>query len=140
MHAILLRVLTPGQQAVLAQFMRFGTVGAMGFVVDNATVYGLRGFVGLYWAGALAYLVSASFAWMCNRLWTFRGRGSGAVHRQWMLFLAANLIGFILNRGTYFILITVSPVCAEYPVLAIFAGTLMGMFMNFHMSRTVVFR
>ena len=141
MHALLTRVLTTSQLALVFQFMRFGTVGAMGFTVDNILVYSLRPFVGLYWGGALSYLGSATFTWLINRLWTFRGRGrGGAVHRQWALFVAANFIGFTLNRGTYFILITISPFCADYPVAAIFAGTLMGMFMNFHMSRKVVFR
>jgi putative flippase GtrA len=140
MEAILSRTFTPARLALLRQFMQFGTVGVIGFTADTATVYGLRGSVGLYVGGTLAYLVAASVTWLLNRIWTFRGRGGGAMHRQWVLFLAANALGFMLNRGTYFILITVSPLCVQYPVLALAAGMMMGMFMNFHLSRTVVFR
>ena len=140
MEAILTRTLTPARLALLRQFLRFGTVGAGGFIVDAGTVYSLRAWVGLYVAGAVAYVTAATFNWVANRVWTFRGRGSGAAHRQWALFLAANALGFVLNRGTYFILISASAFCYRNPVVAIAAGVAMGMFLNFHLSRTVVFR
>jgi putative flippase GtrA len=140
MHTLALRLLGPQRAALLIEFLRFGTVGMIGFAIDNATVYGLRAWVGLYWAGAFAYLTGATANWLCNRLWTFRGRGSGPAHRQWAKFLAVNLVGFVLNRGTYAVLITFNPTAAAYPVLAILAGTVAGMFLNFHFSRRLVFR
>ena len=140
MEAILSRTFTSARLAILRQFLRFGTVGAGGFVVDTGTVYALKGWVGLYFAGAVAYVVAATVNWALNRIWTFRGQGSGAMHRQWALFLAANALGFVLNRGTYFILITISSFCYAYPVVAIAAGVAVGMFLNFYLSRTVVFR
>ena len=140
MEAILARALTTERLALLRQFLRFGTVGFGGFIVDTTTVYATRAWLGLYAAGALAYVTAATFNWIANRIWTFRGRGEGPAHRQWAMFLAANALGFVLNRGTYFILITVSAFCYAHPVIAIVAGTAMGMFLNFHLSRTVVFR
>jgi putative flippase GtrA len=140
MEAILSRTFTPARLLVIRQFIQFGTVGLAGFVTDTSVVYALRGSVGLYVAGAIAYVVAVTVTWGLNRIWTFRGLGGGPMHRQWALFLAANGMGFVLNRGTYFILVTVSPLCVQYPVLAIFAGVVMGMFMNFHMSRKIVFR
>jgi len=125
---------------MLAQFLRFGTVGAFGFVVDTATVYATRGRLGLYGAGVLAFLVAASANWALNRVWTFRGLGTGALHRQWAMFLAANSLGFVLNRGAYFILVTVSVLCAANPVIAVAAGSITGMFANFTLSRRLVFR
>jgi putative flippase GtrA len=143
MEALLRRCTPPAWQAKLplvAQFLRFGTVGAGGFVVDTATVYATRGALGLYGAGAIAYLTAATATWLFNRIWTFRGRGGGPAHRQWLAFLAANLLGFVLNRGTYAVLVTVSATCADQPVFAVAAGAVAGMFVNFHLSRSVVFR
>lgn len=125
---------------LIAQFLRFGTVGAAGFLVDTATVYATRGALGLYGAGAVAYLTAATANWAFNRIWTFRGLGSGPAHRQWLAFLAANLLGFVLNRGTYAVLVTVSATCAAEPVFAVAAGVASGMVVNFHLSRTMVFR
>jgi putative flippase GtrA len=125
---------------MLGQFLRFGTVGAFGFLVDTATVYATRGTLGLYGAGVLAFLVAATANWGLNRVWTFRGLGSGALHRQWAMFLAANSVGFVLNRGAYFILVTFSVLCAANPVIAVGAGSITGMFANFTLSRRLVFR
>ena len=134
------RLATPARLAMLVQFMMFGTVGLIGLVFDTATVYALRFWLGLYGAGMAAYLVAATVTWLLNRLWTFRGQGSGPVHRQWATFLAANFVGFILNRGTYALLVTFVAAAAAQPVIATSAGAIAGMFINFGLSRRVVFR
>jgi putative flippase GtrA len=140
MPALLIRLIGPARTALLAEFLRFGTVGFAGFIVDNATVYGLRGAIGLYWAGTLAYCTAATTTWALNRTWTYAHRPNAAPGRQWGLFLLANTLGFTLNRGTYFLMIANLPLVAANPVLGTFAGTLAGMLVNFHLSRTVVFR
>ena len=151
MHALLLRLaaqlplparqlLTETRIATLVQFMMFGAVGIVGFLADTATVYALRYQFGLYGAGVVAYGVAASVNWILNRTWTFRGQGSGPAHHQWARFLVVNLGGFILNRGTYALLVGLVPFCAAEPVYAVGAGALAGMFLNFSLNRTMVFR
>lgn len=124
---------------IIGQFLCFGMVGAFGFLVDTASVYALRGLLGLYGAGVVAYVAAASVNWLLNRSWTFRGRGRGAAHRQWAHFLLANLAGFVLNRGTYAALVSAVPLCAIQPVLAVAAGAVAGMGVNFTLCRHVVF-
>ncbi len=140
MHALFASAIFRERLALLVQFLRFGGVGACGFVVDTAVVYASRGWLGLYGAGMLSFCLAATTTWALNRVWTFRGRGSGPAHRQLVLFMAANAIGFVLNRGAYVALIATSPFCAANPVLAVAAGALAGMFSNFTMSRRLVFR
>ncbi len=125
---------------VIRQFLAFGVVGGIGFLFDTATVYALRGTLGIYLAGVLAYGVAATATWALNRVWTFRGQGGGPAHRQWLLFLGANLVGFVLNRGTFALLVTFVDLCREEPVLAVAAGAIAGMFVNFGLSRSLVFR
>jgi putative flippase GtrA len=134
------RLATPARSMLIAQFLRFGVVGGVGFIVDTATVYGLRHALGLYGAGLVAYITAASSNWALNRLWTFRGQGSGPAHRQWALFMMTNLVGFVLNRGTYAILVTFDAAAADQPVIATAAGAVAGLFVNFSLSRRVVFR
>lgn len=128
------------QAALLRQFVQFGAAGGIGFCFDTLTVYSLRGLLGLYGAGAAAYVVAASVTWAINRVWAFRGRGTHPPHRQLGLFLLTNLAGFTLNRGVYAALVTWSALCARQPVIALAAGTTAGMFINFTMARRVVFR
>jgi|SRR5271154_4702501 len=135
------RLLSPSRKALLSQFIRFSVVGLAGLTVDTAIVYSLRGWIGLYAAGLASYLLASTTTWAINRVWTFRGRGAGTtIYRQWVLFLAANGLGFVLNRGAYFTLITISPLCVHYPILAILGGVGAGVFVNFYLSHRVVFR
>jgi putative flippase GtrA len=151
MHALLLRLATrlppPARRlatatriATLVQFLMFGAVGMVGFLADTATVYALRHALGLYGAGVVAYGVAATVTWLLNRVWTFRGKGTGPAHQQWARFLLVNLGGFVLNRGTYAALVTFVPLCAAEPVWAVAAGAIAGMFLNFSLSRAMVFR
>ena len=133
-------LLTPGRLLVLQQFARFGIVGFAGFAVDVATVYAAMATLGLFLSGLLAYLTAATTTWALNRAWTFAGRGGGGLLREWLLFLVANGIGFLLNRGVFVALVVLVPACAQHPVLAIAAGVAAGMFANFNLSRTIVFR
>ena len=132
-------LLSPERAALLVQFLRFGTVGTLGFIVDTSVVYALRAGLGLYWARALSFLVTVTFTWALNRSWTFRGRDAPGLFRQWALFLAANSSGATLNLSTYFVLVSTVPFCSTNPVVAVASGAIAGMFINFALSRRVVF-
>jgi putative flippase GtrA len=138
--ALLTRIVGPVRALLLMEFLKFGVVGTIGFVVDVSTVYATRSFLGLYGAGVAAYLVGATGNWILNRTWTFRGKGSQPAHRQWAMFLVANLAGFVLNRGTYALLVTFVTLCATQPVWAVAAGSIAGLGANFFLSRRLVFR
>jgi len=126
---------------LLVQFVMFGMVGLIGFIIDTGTVYALRHAVGLYVAGLAAYFTAATGTWFCNRCWTFRHLGrSDKWHVQWRRFLAANLSGFAINRGVYALLVTFVSLAARQPVIAVFAGAMAGMTLNFNLSRRLVFR
>jgi putative flippase GtrA len=126
---------------LLRQFLMFGLVGVAGLISDTATVYALRGAIGLYAAGLVAYLSGATTTWALNRVWTFRGRGGGApLVRQWLAFLGANAFGFALNRGTYAALVLLFPLADRNPVIATSAGAIAGMFVNFAASKRLVFK
>ncbi|MDE8347992.1 MAG: GtrA family protein [Acidocella sp.] len=127
------------QLNISADFIRFGVVGSMGFCWDTATVYALKSFINLYIAGAAGFFVAASANWAANRFWTFAHKDHGAMHVQWMRFLATNTVGFVFNRGVFFILITVSLSCRQQPVYAIIAGSFAGLGFNYFLSKRYVF-
>ncbi|HTZ70743.1 MAG TPA: GtrA family protein [Acetobacteraceae bacterium] len=132
--------LTPEQRLLLRQFLQFAAIGAAGFVWDTAIVYATAPFIGPYAAGIVSFFIVGSINWAANRLWTYRHLTHGAMHRQLVRFLIANAIGFVLNRGTYVVLIATQPLFRSYLVLAVAAGAGAGMFVNFFLSRRLVFR
>lgn len=139
--AALITRLSPRHAPLLIEAFRFGVVGALGFLVDTAVLYGSFALgMGLYGGRVVSYLAAASFTWAVNRAWTFAGRGKAKPARQWALFVLVNLGGFVLNYGTYAAMVAWWPLAAQYPVLGVAGGAIAGMGCNFLLSRAVVFR
>lgn len=135
------RQATPQRLILLAQVTKFAMAGVAGFVVDVATVYALRGALGLYGAGLMSFLTAGTATWALNRAWTFGVAGRSApLLSQWAAYLGANLAGFVINRGAYAALVAFSPLCASMPALAVAGGSLAGLAANFTLSRRLVFK
>lgn len=142
-HAIPARLVArigPARRRLLVQFLRFGVVGTIGFLVDTGALYaGLALGLGLYSGRALSYVIAATTTWALNRAWTFRGQGEGPAFRQWAVFLLVNLVGFACNYGTYAALVAGVAFVAQHPVIGVAAGSLAGLSGNFLLSRRFVF-
>lgn len=101
--ALRLRVL---YETLAREVAKFGTVGALAFVLDtalyNVLVFGIPGTVDGPLAGQplVGKVVSASvatvFSWLGNRLWTFRHRRRAAVAHEFGLFLVFNAVGLAI--------------------------------------------
>jgi putative flippase GtrA len=138
--APLLQRIPPEQRVVLVQFIRFAVIGTLGFVWDTAIVYALAPRIGVYAAGFVSYFTVASINWLLNRIWTYAHVSHGVRHRQLVMFLLANSVGLVLNRGIFSLLVHFVPLCRVYLVLPVAAGGISGMFVNFFLSRRLVFR
>lgn len=127
---------------MLPQFLRFGVVGTVGFLVDSAVLLAMMALgLGPYGGRVVSYLAAASTTFALNRAWTFRSAARDApMAAQWGRFVALNLVGFAANYGTYAALIATVPLVAAYPVLGVAAGSVAGMFLNFGLSRRYVFK
>lgn len=128
------------QFGISEDFIRFGIVGTSGFLLDTATVYALRGWIGLYFAGAAGFLVAASVNWAINRFWSFRHKVHDTLRKQWLRFMLINSVGFVFNRGSFFVLISMSNLFYSEPVLAIVIGSFIGLGFNYFLSKRFVFR
>ena len=134
--------LTVNQRALIFQFLKFGTVGALGFAVDTAFLY-----FGIYelglsriMAGLFSFPFAVTFTWFGNRVFTFSHASRERKAQQWMKFLMVCAVGLVFNRGTYSVLVTSIPFVYRYPVFGLIAGTAAGMFFNFFAARTLVFK
>jgi putative flippase GtrA len=127
---------------VARQFLLFSVVGGIGFLVDVATLYLAIGALGagLYGGRLISYVTAATVTWLLNRRYTFRDRRSDKRLAEWGRFLAANATGGLVNYATYAYLVTVYTIAATYPVLGVAAGSVVGLTVNFCLSRYLVFR
>jgi putative flippase GtrA len=86
-------------------------------------------------------MAAVTFTWLGNRTLTFRDRAARTgLWREWATFVAANAIGGCVNLSVYTALVTFAPPPFDNPFLAVFAGVLAGLFLNFTLSSRVVFR
>ena len=127
-------------------FIRFGLVGAAGYVVDASVLaLGLEQFgLDQYRARALSIAVAMTATWLGNRYFTFadrRARGSfSAVAEEALKFAGANLTGAVVNYGVYAALVRFADAPLNNAYLAQVIGVLAGLIFNFTLSRTLVFR
>jgi putative flippase GtrA len=79
---------------------KFGVIGAVAFLIDfggfNLLFYGpLEG--RLTTSKIISGVAATSFAWLGNRLWTFRHRRSRPARHEALLFFVVNGIGLIIS-------------------------------------------
>ena len=127
---------------IVRQALRFAAVGVLGFIVDAGVLTLALRLLGLnlYVGRALSFLVAMTFTWALNRAVTFRSARSASRWSEWGRFGAANSVGGLTNLGVYSVLVATSAVVHRYPILAVGAGSLSGLALNFYLSRTFVFR
>lgn len=93
-------------QVLVAELAKFGTVGALAFVLDtalyNVLVFGVPGVTDApmsgspLWAKVVATSVATVFSWVGNRWWTFRHRRSEPVAHEFALFVFFNAVGLLI--------------------------------------------
>jgi putative flippase GtrA len=131
-----------GLRRLAAQFLRFGMVGVAGLVVDISVLYfALRVLhTGPYTGRAISYLAAATSTWYLNRRITFADRRSDAFAREWLKFVVFNGGGGVLNYLTYTATLHYVGSSGFGPAIGVAMGSLAGMFVNFALSRQLVFR
>ncbi|MFO1060991.1 MAG: GtrA family protein [Dongiaceae bacterium] len=125
-----------------SELFRFGLVGTGGFLVDSATLQAglhLLG-LGLYSGRVLSFTVAVTFTWYCNRHFTFRRHGGLPWRVELPRFVLLMLPGAAVNYGIYAALIALSGTAAAHPTLAVAAGAISAMLINFTVARRLVFR
>ncbi|MBD3144088.1 GtrA family protein [Microbispora camponoti] len=83
--------------AIIHELLKFGTIGAIAFVIDFGGAYLLAFGVGVgpLVSKVLSTVVAATFAYMGNRFWTYRHRQQSGLAREYILFFLLNGIGLI---------------------------------------------
>ncbi|CAN7418948.1 GtrA family protein [Pseudorhodoferax sp. LjRoot39] len=124
-------------------FARFCVVGAIGFVVDVATLYALSDTLGWYAARLISFLCAATATWALNRRLTFTGRdphaSAPAVLREYLRYLASMLGGGVVNYLVY--LGALHGLRGDHaPAVGVALGSAGGLVVNYLLARHLVFR
>ena len=124
------------------QLLRFGLVGALGFFIDATVLYialYLFGF-GYYFGRVISYLCASTVSWYMHRVFTFKVSHTKGGFKELINFQIMNSFGGGANYLVYALLIANSSEFRAHPVMAVAIGALLGMFINYYLSKKVVFR
>jgi putative flippase GtrA len=128
-------------RALLVQLLLFGIVGCVGFLVDASVLYALVNLLG--WGAlesrGLSYLAAATMTWLLNRRLTFADSFSDARGREWTKFVMLNMLGGFANYSVYAAYIKLHGTSSHALLTGVAAGSLIGMVVNFVVSRRYVF-
>jgi putative flippase GtrA len=123
------------------QFLRFSLVGSAGYLVDVSVLYFVHRLgLDLYSARLVSFVTAATATWLGNRFFTFSSdrRSRAGIAGEWASYLAAMVLGGLVNYGIYALLITYSPLFYAQPWLAVAAGTGAGLLINFTTARRIL--
>ncbi len=127
---------------LVVSFVKFGAVGASGFLVDVSFFTLLHSYFGLAgeFARGIAYWIAATWNWFMNRSFTFAEAEKVDRAGQWTKYLLMCLVSFFPNWGTFTVLTNGSEFFARNNQLALVAGVAAGMIFNFLGARFIIFR
>lgn len=122
------------------EFFRFALTGVGAFLVDALFLTGFLALgAGFYVGRLLSWLAAATFSWRINRQWTFRAVTKSGAWREWLRFLLANAVGGLVNFSVYALSLHWVSGLRELPVIAVAAGSVAGLAINYSLSRCWVF-
>jgi len=131
-------------------FLKFGAVGALNFLIDFGVLNALMFFSGISSgaffsvAKAVAYFTANTNSYFFNKRWTFKSRAP-ATRKEYGTFLFFSLIGALLNVGVSSLIVGAVPQPQSiggplWANIASLAGAGVLMIWNFFTYRTYVFR
>ena len=85
---------------LIHEIAKFGVVGAVAFVLttvlNNAFHFGLN--LGPLTSFGLATIIAATVSYFANRHWTWRDKERQGLGREYSLFIALSVVGFVLTE------------------------------------------
>lgn len=128
-------------QEALAEVVRFGKVGAIGFLVDGGVLVFLFHVMqwGHYESRGVSFVLAVAITWYMNRTYTFKHYINKNKYKEYVMYFSVQVVGSILNLCIYIGLIKTISIMSLYPILPLSVGAGIAMFFNYYISKVYVF-
>ncbi|HMM66901.1 MAG TPA: GtrA family protein [Dokdonella sp.] len=126
----------------MRQLMLFCVGGVIGFVIDAGIVQWLVSVHdgNPYTSRLLSFVAAATGTWLFNRHYTFHGVRLYGKFGEWARYMFAMSGGFAVNYSVYSVLVFHFPLLQRFPSLAVAAGSLAGLSVNYLSSKFWIYR
>lgn len=126
---------------LLTQILRFGAVGAVGFVIDGGLLWLFLSLdMSAYLARALSFPAAVVVTWMLNRNWTFAATNHASKKGQFRRYLGVQIAGNVTNYAVYSLVISLFGTQSTTVFVAFVLGSFIGSCLNFTGARLLAFR
>lgn len=126
---------------LITQILRFGAVGAVGFVIDGGLLWFFLSFdISAYLARALSFPAAVVVTWMLNRNWTFAATNHASRKGQFRRYLGVQIAGNLTNYAIYSLIISLFGSESSTVFVAFAVGSFLGSCLNFGGARFLAFR
>lgn len=124
------------------QFISFGMVGTVGFLVDSCILMILIKFLRLHPISAqvFAFLVAVTVTWYLNRTLTFSSATKRPKVIEWLRYISANGVGALVNFSIYSALVLFAIGLFKQPLIALAISCVSAMLFNFFSSKYFAFK
>ena len=85
---------------LIKQFLKFGAVGGMAFLIDYGALFVLSEVFGIYYliANAISFTVSVIFNYTCSMKFVFSGKEGMSKRKEFVIFVILSVLGLLVNE------------------------------------------
>jgi putative flippase GtrA len=125
-----------------SRFVKFGIVGAVGFIVDAGILQLLVSLAqwGPIEARILSFPSAVAATWLLNRHITFRASADGSAWQSLVRYVTVSIAGATVNFAVYTALILLSGTMAAFPTAPLAAASITALVVNYMGSKHFAFR
>lgn len=94
---------------LIAQFMKFGIVGVLAFLIDYGLMVALTEFFGVPYliSNTVSFIVSVIFNYLASMRYVFERRDDLSRRREFIIFVVLSIIGLILNDALMWLCVSI---------------------------------
>ncbi|MBJ6989040.1 MULTISPECIES: GtrA family protein [unclassified Devosia] len=127
--------------SAVRRLVPFAFAGGLAFVVDAGVLVLTAPYIGPFWGRALSFLAGVGTTWVINRNVTFKDRRTGVSKgEEFLRYLTAMLPGAGMNWLAYGIVASIVPHTSLGLTLAVAAGSIAGLGVNFLAADKLIYK
>ena len=122
------------------RFLKFCIVGTVGFFVEATIIQSVKYLLPdlLLYVRLVSFPVAVFATWLLNRLFVFESNNSKL--KEVSKYLVVQTSGAVINIAVYTLLLLLSPLFKEYPIIALATGSGVALISNYIFSKIWAFR
>lgn len=125
---------------MLKHYLSFLIAGGSAFAVNTLVLFVLNTGLGFspYIGQVIGLWSSITLSWWINRTWTFQTDKKISI-KEYGTYAVSMLFSSVINFGVYALLVYVSPVLYDNPLIALVPATAASMFVSYFFMKFFVF-